>query len=355
MDKRYQVFISSTYEDLKEERLEVIQALLELNCMPAGMELFPAADDDQWTLIKQVIDDCDYYLVIVGGRYGSISADTGISYPQMEYEYAIEAGKPVISFTHNKPGSIPADKTERTDEGKKKLDEFRNLVRQKMCKSWETPVELGSVVSRSLIQLIKTKPAIGWVKADLVPDETASQEILKLRNKIKRLEDELKKNQNIIPVDSKNLSSGDDKLKIRYEVDIEIGNHQETVVRQDVNEVCFLTWNEIFYAIAPKMIWEETSEDIIINTIEAVIQEEERENIGNKHNWKDYGLMIHKVNMSRRGFDSIMIQFWALGYINKSNRPQHWTLAPFGLKVMLERQAIKKNNSEVPGDNDIPF
>ena len=154
MDKRYQVFISSTYEDLKEERLEVIQALLELNCIPAGMELFPAADDDQWTLIKQVIDDCDYYIVIIGGRYGSIS-NTGISYTQMEYEYAIETGKPVISFTHKNPSGISAAKTERTDDGKEKLEEFRNLVRQKMCKNWETPAELGSVVSRSLIQLVK--------------------------------------------------------------------------------------------------------------------------------------------------------------------------------------------------------
>ena len=71
MDKRYQVFVSSTYEDLQEERQEVMHALLELDCIPAGMELFPAANEDQWTLIKRVIDDCDYYLVIVGGRYGS--------------------------------------------------------------------------------------------------------------------------------------------------------------------------------------------------------------------------------------------------------------------------------------------
>jgi hypothetical protein len=51
-------------EDLKEERKEVIQALLELDCIPVGMELFPAADDDQWTLIRELIDDCDYYILI---------------------------------------------------------------------------------------------------------------------------------------------------------------------------------------------------------------------------------------------------------------------------------------------------
>ena len=83
MDKRYQVFVSSTYADLREERQEVIQALLELDCIPAGMELFPAADDDQWTLIRKVIDDCDYYIVILAGRYGSLGPG-GKSYTQIE-------------------------------------------------------------------------------------------------------------------------------------------------------------------------------------------------------------------------------------------------------------------------------
>lgn len=70
MDKKYQVFVSSTFSDLIEERQEVMQALLELDCIPVGMELFPAADDDQWTLIKGLIDDCDYYVLIQAGRYG---------------------------------------------------------------------------------------------------------------------------------------------------------------------------------------------------------------------------------------------------------------------------------------------
>ena len=73
MDRRYQVFVSSTYEDLREERREVMQALLALDCIPTGMELFPAADDDSWTHIQRFIAGCDYYVVIVGtvGTHGS--------------------------------------------------------------------------------------------------------------------------------------------------------------------------------------------------------------------------------------------------------------------------------------------
>src|ERR1039458_2608296 len=97
MDKRYQVFVSSTYGDLRDERQEVMKALLELACIPSGMDLFPAADEDQWSLIKRVIDDCDYYIVIIAGRYGSIGPD-GKSYTQMEYEYATSSKKPVIEI-----------------------------------------------------------------------------------------------------------------------------------------------------------------------------------------------------------------------------------------------------------------
>jgi hypothetical protein len=78
MDKRHQVFVSSTFTDLIEERREVIQTLMQMDCIPAGMELFPAADEEQWAFIRKVIDDCDYYILIVGGRYGSTTAE-GIS------------------------------------------------------------------------------------------------------------------------------------------------------------------------------------------------------------------------------------------------------------------------------------
>ena len=187
MDKRYQVFVSSTYEDLIEERKEVIQALLELDCIPAGMELFPAADEEQWSLIKRVIDDCDYYIVIIGGRYGSVDPKSNKSYTQMEYEYAVEKNKPVIAFTHKKPGDIIASKSESDPEKKAKLDEFLAIVKKKMVKPWMSPEELGSVVSRSLVKLIKDKPGVGWVRADVLPDNDIIKENLELRKKIENL------------------------------------------------------------------------------------------------------------------------------------------------------------------------
>lgn len=67
MDKRYQVIISSTFRDLVQERQEVLKAVLAIDHMPAGMELFPASDDAAWQLSRDVIDGSDYYVVIIGG------------------------------------------------------------------------------------------------------------------------------------------------------------------------------------------------------------------------------------------------------------------------------------------------
>lgn len=173
MEKKFQVFVSSTFKDLEAERQEVMHALLELDCMPAGMELFPAANETQWNLIKKVIDDCDYYVLILAGRYGSISPE-GLSYTEMEYQYAISISKPTIAFIHRYPGKIIADKTETTEEGKTKLADFRTLVEKKLCKHWETKQELAAVVSRSLFQLIKTNPAVGWVRATNELDDRAA-------------------------------------------------------------------------------------------------------------------------------------------------------------------------------------
>jgi len=93
MDKRYQVFISSTFVDLIDERQAVLKSILEMDHMPAGMELFPATDDTAWNLIKDVIDASDYYVLIVGGRYGSLDEE-GLGYTEKEYKYAVSTKNP---------------------------------------------------------------------------------------------------------------------------------------------------------------------------------------------------------------------------------------------------------------------
>ncbi|GAG09503.1 unnamed protein product, partial [marine sediment metagenome] len=195
-----------------------MHALLELDCMPSGMELFPAANESQWSLIKKVIDDCDYYVLILGGRYGSCGPD-GLSYTEMEYRYALSIGKPTIAFLHKDPGTIQAKYCESTKEGKEKLAVFRSFVEEKLCKHWSTPAELGSVVSRSLIQLIKTTPAVGWVRADELPTKDATLELLKLRQRVEELKSELGRIRTTAPKGSEDLAQSEELHPLKYSFD----------------------------------------------------------------------------------------------------------------------------------------
>jgi Domain of unknown function (DUF4062) len=183
--KRYQVFVSSTFNDLEEERQHVTRALLRMNCIPSGMELFPASDDDQWTLIRHVIDDCDYFIVIISGKYGSVNAD-GISFTEMEYDYAIDRKKPVLAFPYKEPSRLPGFKLEDDDEKRRKLAAFREkATKNKMVDFWESPPDLASKVKDGIVELKKTRPDGGWVRA--AEAEKAQSRLAKAMRQVKRL------------------------------------------------------------------------------------------------------------------------------------------------------------------------
>jgi hypothetical protein len=169
LKRRYQVFVSSTYNDLIEERRFMIQALLETKCIPSGMELFPAASVEQWNLIKQVIDDCDYYVLVIAGRYGSLT-EAGISYTEEEFDYAILQGKPILAFLYKDIGKLPGDKLEQTDEARGRLNAFVNKVtKNRHVRFWTTPDSLASSIKTAILHEIETNPKPGWVRANSVP------------------------------------------------------------------------------------------------------------------------------------------------------------------------------------------
>ena len=162
MEVKYQIFISSTYEDLKEERSVVTETILRLEQIPIGMEMFNAGDEEQWELIKRTIDNSDYYLVIIGNRYGSLTS-SGISYTEKEYNYAIESGKPVMTFIKRIDGS---SKSDEDLERQYRLEQFREKVKGKISDFFTNKDELGAKVATAISGMIKRRPGIGWIKAD---------------------------------------------------------------------------------------------------------------------------------------------------------------------------------------------
>lgn len=340
MDKIYQVFVSSTFEDLQEERKEVMQALLELDCMPAGMELFPASNDDQWTLIKRVIDTCDYYLLIIGGRYGSVN-DQGISYTQMEFEYALKTGKPIISFLPKNPENIPSGKSEKDGEKQEKLEAFKELAKKKLVKYWENSEQLGSIASRSMIKLIKDFPADGWVRAGSAVDEKSVKEIAKLQRENESLKEQLKNIATQAPTGTEVLSQGDEEVEIKYHFDASEKRTYRSVSCE--NEELY-SWNELFAYVAPQMIDECTDKEFEVGLSTYIAY----------HNtWEDksefYKLFnAQRFRISQESFGMIKVQFRALGLITSGEKKRsttdkqtYWKLTPYGDYVMTQLLAIK--------------
>lgn len=186
---RYQVFVSSTFTDLKEEREKVLQAILECKAFPAGMELFPSADDEQFEFIKREIDSSDYYLVIIAGRYGS-RADDGISFTEKEFDYALAQGKPILPFLIKDPSKLEFHKCEAETEGRARLEQFKEKAKKsRLVKQYSNPDELKSQVLQSLNYQFKVNPKRGWVPAGQSKREDL-EEIRNLLNSVVLLEAE---------------------------------------------------------------------------------------------------------------------------------------------------------------------
>ncbi len=348
MDKRYQVFISSTFKDLQEERREVMQTLLEMDCFPAGMELFPASDDDQWTLIKRVIDECDYYLLIVGNRYGSLD-ETGVSYTEKEYDYAIQKKKPVMAFVHADPSNVPVGKTDMSEAAQALLAKFRDKVQKKMCKYWKSPQDLGGLVAKSFSTLKKTHPAEGWVKAGSLASPEQLEKMERLRERIQELEQELEDVRTKPPPGANDLASGSQEFTLHLSYKLVGGSEQLEPVK--------VSWNYVFGAIAPYM-FDEAFEEQLRSALTAAIT---RTHQGFQRMLKDDILIHSRPSVVSEDWQTVKVQLKALGLIKKSERKKalkdartFWTLTPYGESYATTLRAIPKSGEQPAWFRDAP-
>lgn len=187
--KRYQVFLSSTYEDLKDERFAVMESLHLMKCFVAGMEYFPAIDKDQYEYIKKIIDDCDYYLLVLGGRYGTVPPGEDKSYTEKEYDYAVSQGKPVIALLHNNIDSLPSSKCETDETQKQRYANFRKKLKDgRMVDFWRDISELKAKALAAVFAAIEEFPDVpGWIRGDSAANEEILQEINTLRKENSKL------------------------------------------------------------------------------------------------------------------------------------------------------------------------
>lgn len=204
MVKKYQIFISSTYMDLIQEREKVRDVILSLYQFPIGMEMFSAGNVKQWEIIKETISSSDYYILIIGMRYGSVledGPDKGMSYTEKEYRYAKSLGIPIIAYFKDEK-TITMDKTDNDHKKLKKLEAFKKEVQKGREVKWFSNVDqLGTEVSLSLHKEMEKGDRPGWIR-----DEDL-QDIIELRSNNKALIEENERLSNELDSEKKRNSS----------------------------------------------------------------------------------------------------------------------------------------------------
>lgn len=183
--KKLQVFVSSTYTDLRAERQAAVEAILSAGHIPAGMELFAAGDQSQMTVIREWIDESDVFLLILGGRYGSIEPQSGKSYVELEYSHAVEKGKPLFAVFIEEAHLEARVKERGTSvierERPQELAAFRKLVLTKLCKPWSDPRDIKLAVHETMLKFSERAELKGWGRSDELVDTP------RLTNEITRL------------------------------------------------------------------------------------------------------------------------------------------------------------------------
>ncbi|HBV3386151.1 DUF4062 domain-containing protein [Klebsiella pneumoniae] len=191
-DKKYQVFVSSTYVDLIDARKKIIETVLSLYHFPVGMEMFSADDSEQWDIIKETIDASDYYIIIIGHKYGSISSE-GISYTEMEYDYAKSLNIPVLAFIRNRDVLTKPNERETDQANVERLDAFIEKAKaNKMCDFWESIDDLATKVAIALPKVMRRTPRIGWVRGDQATPKEVSNELAELSTENRKLRERLR-------------------------------------------------------------------------------------------------------------------------------------------------------------------
>jgi hypothetical protein len=261
IDKRYHVFISTTGADMQPERQVLTQTLASLGFFSWGLE---ARTPLTTAFARRQIDDCDYFVLLLGSCYGELSA-SGVSYVHLEYIYAITKQKPILVIIHESPDSRALDVQESTKDGKRKFEDFRRQLQRErdMVVTFREPRELEVILRHAMPQLTQRYPSLGWVRPNDAPMQALQLENEKLRHKnvqlmasagrIRSVADSLSTLDEHISATGEEpgvlevpIVRGDEIMSFDYRVHAyQDGNFRELRPRRQ------MTWNELLVAVGP--------------------------------------------------------------------------------------------------------
>ncbi|MHA6722855.1 DUF4062 domain-containing protein [Sphingomonas sp. RS2018] len=332
MQKKYQVFVSSTFRDLQEERQDAIRNILDLGHIPAGMELFPAADTEQLAYIKKVIDECDYYVLIMGGRYGSLDEE-GVSFTEREYDYAVHTGKTVLAFPHGDAMAIPAGKVDLGDRMRANLDAFRSKVMAgRLVREWKSREQLEGLVLKALVRAMTDFPATGWIRGDTAASEDILSQLNTVRSENQKLSSALSKLQTQLKPSVSDIADMDSIYAVSYNFTFRDRYGSET--RKSAKK---LSWEKILTAVAPAMM-RPTTREMIATAMTTYLRERCEAPVTTVVYKTDIDFIINQLIALKlaRSYNAKAVNAGVMEFIE---------LTEYGRKVYTEMTALRKPNA----------
>lgn len=330
LDKRYQVFISTSGSDMQPERVVLAQTLVGMGFFSWGLENRTPIST---TFARRQIDDCDYVVILLGSMYGEQSV-SGVGYMQLEYIYAATKQKPIIVFMHENPETRDLSLQDAKPELKEKFKEFRQQLQQEVDQifTYRTLRDLELAVRLNMSQILERYPVVGWVRPQNT--QTLQDEIDRLKSKNIQLETEVG-TKSADPFLSLPKVSMHDDFTFEYRMHAyQDGNLKELNVKRT------MTWLQLLSVLGP-VFKEAASEDYFSKRMNEFLNEtglkDARQEMPKAH-------AVARAQINIRALHNIKMQMHQNEWIVQTGRDDRqrmlWKITAKANKLLTRKTAI---------------
>lgn len=194
------VFISSTFEDLKEHRKKVWDTLTKYEVNVRGMERFGARKEAPLQTCLAEVEQSDIFIGIISYRLGTIDTSSSKSFTQLEYEKALELKRDIFIYLIDDKNGKVAPTFVDFGENHEKLESFKSILKERH--TIDTFTDEDNLVEKL--------------------DRKFEELLSKKENGLTEIEDEYQKSTDILQkflLLPKEYSSKEVKLKIKFDGD----------------------------------------------------------------------------------------------------------------------------------------
>lgn len=318
MDRRFQVFVRSAGLPADTVRQAVVRAVISLGCTPVIADAADPSDAEHAALIRRLIDDCDYYLLILGERDDAAVTHL-LRYTQAEFDHAASGRRDALCLVRNKGRRMPRRTAASDPDARAILKSLRSraeLGRTVRC--WQYDDELPGLTALTLAAAIRSRPAVGWVRGNLAADGQLLTDLDLLRGENSALKEQLTR---LLAAPAAGLAGLDDQVTLR------LRSKQRTHPQWELWSAT-LSRRELFASIGPHLLNRPDDAWIRLAVTAAAVRAVGRN--GFRH------------ELDEDDFQSIKLHFRGLRLIELTHaQTPHgrtkllWSLTPYGEQALL--------------------